>query len=227
MVIMFDKRIKRSEDSRGHHPTAGVQRQNKPRTHLCPPVCRPVIRVHGDVRRINVDALDHKTGARHGVRHHERRAAKTYEEFLVDFSFRDRGLARFRVNAFNQNRGAAAVFRTIPSKILTLEQLNAPRSSATWRSKPRGLVLVTGPTGSSKSTTLAAHGQPPQRNRIRPHPHGGRPDRVRARSEVPDQPARSGPDDAVVRGLRSKSALRGPDAILVGEMRDLKPFAWP
>jgi twitching motility protein PilT len=66
-----------------------------------------------------------------------------------------RALARFRVNAFNQNRGAGAVFRTIPSKILTLEQLNAPKIFGDLALRPRGLVLVTGPTGSGKSTTLA------------------------------------------------------------------------
>jgi twitching motility protein PilT len=74
-----------------------------------------------------------------------------------DFSFEIPNLARFRVNAFNQNRGAGAVFRTIPSKVLTLEQLNCPpRSLVTSPIKPRGMVLVTGPTGSGKSTTLAA-----------------------------------------------------------------------
>ena len=81
---------------------------------------------------------------------------KVYEENLeVDFSFEIEGLARFRVNAFNQNRGAAGVLRTIPSKILTLEQLNAPKIFGELALKPRGLVLVTGPTGSGKSTTLA------------------------------------------------------------------------
>jgi hypothetical protein len=84
----------------------------------------PMIRVHGDVRRINVPA-GAQGRARHGVRHHERRQRKHYEDTLeCDFSFEIQGLARFRVNAFNQNRGAGAVFRTIPSKILTLEQLN-------------------------------------------------------------------------------------------------------
>jgi twitching motility protein PilT len=82
---------------------------------------------------------------------------KNYEEHLeVDFSFEIPGLARFRVNVFNQDRGAAAVLRTIPSKILTLEDLNAPKIFADLAMKPRGLVLVTGPTGSGKSTTLAA-----------------------------------------------------------------------
>jgi twitching motility protein PilT len=117
----------------------------------------PMIRVHGDVRRINVDALDHK--AVHAMVYDimSDTHRKHYEEFLeVDFSFEIDGLARFRVNAFNQSRGAAAVFRTIPSKILTLEQLNAPKIFGDLALKPRGLVLVTGPTGSGKSTTLAA-----------------------------------------------------------------------
>ena len=116
-----------------------------------------MIRVHGDVRRINVDALDHK--AVHAMVYDimSDTHRKHYEEFLeVDFSFEIDGLARFRVNAFNQARGAAAVFRTIPSKILTLEQLNAPKIFGELALKPRGLVLVTGPTGSGKSTTLAA-----------------------------------------------------------------------
>jgi pilus retraction protein PilT len=82
---------------------------------------------------------------------------KDYEEFLeTDFSFEIPKLARFRVNAFNQNRGSAAVFRTIPSEILTLDDLGAPAIFKDISMHPRGIVLVTGPTGSGKSTTLAA-----------------------------------------------------------------------
>ena len=117
----------------------------------------PMIRVHGDVRRINVPNLEHKDvhGMVYDIMNDSQR--KVYEETLeVDFSFEIPNLARFRVNAFNQNRGAGAVFRTIPSKVLTLEQLNAPKIFAEIAKYPRGLVLVTGPTGSGKSTTLAA-----------------------------------------------------------------------
>ena len=117
----------------------------------------PMIRVHGDVRRINMGPLDHKTvhAMVYDIMNDHQR--KNYEEFLeLDFSFEIDGLARFRVNAFNHSRGAGAVFRTIPSQILSLEQLNAPRILAELALKPRGLVLVTGPTGSGKSTTLAA-----------------------------------------------------------------------
>ena len=117
----------------------------------------PMIRGDGDIRRINVPALEHKVvhDLVYDIMNDKQR--KDYEEFLeTDFSFEIPGLARFRVNAFNQNRGAAAVFRTIPSKILTLEDLNAPSIFKQISDNPRGVVLVTGPTGSGKSTTLAA-----------------------------------------------------------------------
>ena len=117
----------------------------------------PMIRVDGDIRRINLPALDHKEvhALIYEIMNDKQR--KDYEEFFeCDFSFEVPGVARFRVNAFNHNRGAGAVFRTIPSKILSLEQLNAPKIFAELALKPRGMVLVTGPTGSGKSTTLAA-----------------------------------------------------------------------
>ena len=116
----------------------------------------PMIRVDGDVRRINIPALDHKQvhALVYDIMSDKQR--RDYEEFLeVDFSFEIPGLARFRVNAFNQNRGAAAVFRTIPSEILTLEDLGAPKVFKELIDVPQGLILVTGPTGSGKSTTLA------------------------------------------------------------------------
>ena len=117
----------------------------------------PMIRVDGDVRRINLPPLDHKQvhSLVYDIMNDKQR--KDYEEFLeTDFSFEIPGLARFRVNAFNQNRGAAAVFRTIPSTVLSLDDLKAPAVFKEIADNPRGLVLVTGPTGSGKSTTLAA-----------------------------------------------------------------------
>ena len=137
---------------------------------------------------------------------------KHYEDTLeCDFSFEIQGLARFRVNAFNQNRGAGAVFRTIPSKILTLEQLNTPKVFADLALKPRGLVLVTGPTGSGKSTTLAAMVNHLNEQRIRPRADGRGPDRVRAREqEVPDQPARGRPAHAELQQRAALGAARGP-----------------
>ncbi|GBE10454.1 twitching mobility protein [bacterium BMS3Bbin12] len=117
----------------------------------------PMIRVDGDIRRINVPAVDHKTvhSLVYDIMNDKQR--KDYEEFLeTDFSFALPGLARFRVNVFNQNRGSGAVFRTIPTKILSLEDLGCPPIFKEVTDQPRGLVLVTGPTGSGKSTTLAA-----------------------------------------------------------------------
>jgi twitching motility protein PilT len=117
----------------------------------------PMIRVDGDVRRINLPAMEHKQvhGLIYDIMNDKQR--KDYEEFLeTDFSFEIPGLARFRVNAFNHNRGAGAVFRTIPSNVLSLEDLNAPSVFKDISDNSRGIVLVTGPTGSGKSTTLAA-----------------------------------------------------------------------
>ncbi|MBX2857540.1 MAG: type IV pilus twitching motility protein PilT [Cellvibrionaceae bacterium] len=117
----------------------------------------PMIRVDGDVRRINVPPMEHKQvhGLIYEIMNDKQR--KDFEEFLeTDFSFEVPGVARFRVNAFNQNRGSGAVFRTIPSKVLTMEELGMGHVFRDISSVPRGLVLVTGPTGSGKSTTLAA-----------------------------------------------------------------------
>lgn len=116
-----------------------------------------MIRVHGDVRRINLPAMSHKDvhGMVYDIMNDAQR--KHFEEDLeIDFSFEIPNLARFRVNAYNQQRGAGAVFRTIPTKVLTLEELNCPRIFKDIAEYPRGIVLVTGPTGSGKSTTLAA-----------------------------------------------------------------------
>ena len=117
----------------------------------------PMIRVDGDVRRVNLPAMEHKQvhALIYDIMNDKQR--KDYEEFLeTDFSFEVPGVARFRVNAFNQNRGAAAVFRTIPSKVLSMEDLGLGEVFRNIADVPRGLVLVTGPTGSGKSTTLAA-----------------------------------------------------------------------
>lgn len=117
----------------------------------------PMIRVDGDVRRINLPPMEHKDVHRliYDIMNDKQR--KDYEEFLeTDFSFDVPGVARFRVNAFTQNRGSGAVFRTIPSKVLTLEDLGMGQVFRDISMVPRGLVLVTGPTGSGKSTSLAA-----------------------------------------------------------------------
>ena len=184
----------------------------------------PMIRVHGDVRRINVEALDHKAvhAMVYDIMNDSQR--KHYEDTLeCDFSFEIQGLARFRVNAFNQNRGAGAVFRTIPSKILTLEQLGTPKVFAELALKPRGLVLVTGPTGSGKSTTLAAMVDDINENDYGhiltvedpiEFVHESKKCLVNQREVGPH---------VLSFANALKSALReDPDVILVGEMRDLE-----
>ncbi|EGG94992.1 Twitching motility protein PilT [gamma proteobacterium IMCC1989] len=117
----------------------------------------PMIRIDGDIRRINLPSMDHEQVHHliYDIMNDQQR--KDYErQFETDFSFEIPGVARFRVNAFNHNRGAGAVFRTIPSKVLSMEELGMGQVFRDISSVPRGLVLVTGPTGSGKSTTLAA-----------------------------------------------------------------------
>jgi len=117
----------------------------------------PLIRVDGDIRKINVPAMEHKEVHALIYEIMTDKQRKDYEQFMeTDFSFEVPGLARFRVNAFNQNRGAGAVFRTIPSKVLTMEELGMGPVFKQVSDLARGLVVVTGPTGSGKSTTLAA-----------------------------------------------------------------------
>ena len=183
-----------------------------------------MIRVHGDVKRINLPPMEHKEvhAMVYDIMSDTQR--KQYEEELeVDFSFEVQGLARFRVNAFNQNRGAAAVFRTIPSKVLTLEDLNAPKIFAELAMRPRGLVLVTGPTGSGKSTTLAAMIDYLNEN------EQGHILTVEDPIEFVHQSKKCLVNQREVGPMTHsfsaalRSALReDPDAILVGEMRDLE-----
>ncbi len=149
---------------------------------------------------------------------------KDFEEFLeTDFSFEVPGVARFRVNAFNQNRGAGAVFRTIPSKVLTMEELGMGEVFKRVSDVPRGLVLVTGPTGSGKSTTLAAMLDYLNNTKYHHILTIRGPDRIRPRiEEVPGQPARGASRHPRLQRSAALGAAGGPDIILVGEMRDLE-----
>ncbi|MDJ0861443.1 MAG: type IV pilus twitching motility protein PilT [Gammaproteobacteria bacterium] len=184
----------------------------------------PMIRVDGDVRRINVPPLEHKTvhDLVYDIMNDKQR--KDYEEFLeTDFSFEIPGLARFRVNAFNQNRGAGAVFRTIPSKILTLEELNCPHIFKDISDYPRGVVLVTGPTGSGKSTTLAAMVNHKNENEYGHILTIEDPIEFVHESKKCLINQREVHRDTLGFNEALRSALReDPDVILVGEMRDLE-----
>ncbi len=184
----------------------------------------PMIRVDGEIRRINLPAMEHKEVHRlvYDIMNDKQR--RDYEEFLeTDFSFEVPGIARFRVNAFTQNRGAGAVFRTIPSKVLTMDDLGMGQVFKDICEYPRGIVLVTGPTGSGKSTTLAAMIDYINERRFDhiltiedpiEFVHQSKKCLVNQREVHRDT---HGFNEAL------RSALReDPDIILVGEMRDLE-----
>ena len=184
----------------------------------------PMIRVDGDLRRLNLPALDNQQLTEllySTMSDHQRRDFEANLE--VDFSYAVPGLARFRVNCFHQDRGVGGAFRTIPDAVWTLEDLGAPPSFREIINVPRGLVLVTGPTGSGKSTTLAAmidHLNTSQAGHILTiedpieFVHQSKKCLINQREIHRDT---HGFNQAL------RSALReDPDIILVGEMRDIE-----
>ncbi|GAA3926948.1 type IV pilus twitching motility protein PilT [Litoribacillus peritrichatus] len=184
----------------------------------------PMIRVDGDMRRINVPSMDHKQvhSLIYDIMNDKQR--KDYEEFLeTDFSFEVPGVARFRVNAFNQNRGAGAVFRTIPSKVLTMDDLGMGEVFKRIADNPRGLCLVTGPTGSGKSTTLAAMIDYLNESKYKHVLTIEDPIEFVHESKRCLVNQREVHRDTLGFNEALRSALReDPDIILVGEMRDLE-----
>ena len=188
---------------------------------------QPVLRIQGELERVKYKELDNDglKGILYEIAPEDK--VKLFEETGdVDFAYEIPGLARYRANFFEQKNGVAAVFREIPSTILTCEQLGLPPIVRKLASLPRGLVLVTGPTGSGKSTTLAA---------IIDEANKTRKDHILT-VEDPIEFVHTS-DKAVINhrevGLHTRSfaaALRGalredPDIILVGEMRDLETIA--
>lgn len=184
----------------------------------------PMIRVDGDLRKINLPALSHKEVIKIIYDIMNDRQRKEYEEFLeTDFSFEMNQLARFRVNAFNQSRGAAAVFRTIPSVILSMDDLGLPSIFKDMASYSRGLVLVTGPTGSGKSTTLSAMIDYINSNRYEHILTVEDPIEFVHQSKKCLVNQREVHKDTYSFNAALRSALReDPDIILVGELRDLE-----
>lgn len=184
----------------------------------------PMIRVDGDLRKINLPSLEHKDVIKIVYDIMNDRQRKEFEEFLeTDFSFEIANLARFRVNAFNQARGAAAVFRTIPSTILSMSDLNLPPIFKEMASFSRGLVLVTGPTGSGKSTTLAAIVDFINSTRYEHILTVEDPIEFVHESKKCLVNQREVHKDTLSFNAALRSALReDPDIILVGELRDLE-----
>jgi twitching motility protein PilT len=187
----------------------------------------PLVRIHGEMRRIEGPPLENEAIHRmiYDILNDEQR--KTYEEHLeIDFSFALGEYGRFRVNVFKQNRGDAAVFRTIPNTIPTFEELGLPKILMDLSRLEKGLVLVTGPTGSGKSTTLAAmldlvntelkgHVITIEDPIEFVHP---------CKSCLVNQRELGPHTHSFANALRS--ALReDPDVILVGEMRDLETIS--
>jgi twitching motility protein PilT len=190
--------------------------------HLSPGL-PPMVRVNGEVRRLNLPELD--SSAVHDMIYSVMNDGqrKIYEESLeCDFSFEIPQLARFRANVLVEHRGTGAVLRTIPSKVLSLDDLNAPKVFRTLAELPRGLVLVTGATGSGKSTTLAAmvdHVNQTQHGHIVTvedpieFVHVSKNCLVRQRE--------LGPHTLSFANALRAALREDPDVLLVGELRDL------
>lgn len=184
----------------------------------------PMIRVDGEMRRLNEAVMGHREVYRLIQGSMTETQQQVWEQsHECDYSFSVESLSRFRVNAFMQTRGASAAFRVVPSRVKTLDELEAPAVFRQIAREPNGLVLVTGPTGTGKSTTLAAMVDDVNRNQ-------------KAHILTIEDPIEfvHTPMNCMVNqrelgehthsvSAALRSALReDPDVILVGEMRDLE-----
>ncbi|MDQ6967546.1 MAG: type IV pilus twitching motility protein PilT [Mariprofundaceae bacterium] len=187
----------------------------------------PMIRIYGDMTRIKMPALEDRVvqAMIYDIMNDTQR--KMFEEHLeLDFSFALGDIARFRVNVFKQNNGMSAVFRVIPTEVFTLDQLKCPEIFQAIAMMPRGICLVTGPTGSGKSTTLAA--MMDYRNENEKGHIITIEDPIefvhQSKSCLISQREKGPHTHSFANAL--KSALReDPDVILVGEMRDLETIS--
>ena len=187
----------------------------------------PMIRIHGDMTKIKMPAIEAREvqSMIYDIMNDQQR--KVFEETLeLDFSFALGDIARFRVNCFFQHRGMSAVFRVIPTEILSLEQLKAPEIFKSIAMMPRGICLVTGPTGSGKSTTLA--GMINYRN----EQEKGHILTIEDPIEFVHQSKNSlisqrelGPHTKSFANSLKAALREDPDVILVGEMRDLETIS--
>jgi len=187
----------------------------------------PMIRIHGDMTKIKMPELDDRIvqSMVYDIMNDEQR--KVFEEkFELDFSFALGDIARFRVNVFKQNRGLSAVFRNIPTEVMSLEKLRCPDIFKEISMLPRGICLVTGPTGSGKSTTLAAMMD------YRNQEEKGHILTVEDPIEFVHQTKSSlisqrelGPHTKSFANALKAALREDPDVILVGEMRDLETIA--
>jgi twitching motility protein PilT len=183
-----------------------------------------MIRVDGELHRTNLPSLTHQQVHSLIYQIMNNKQKKDFEQFLdIDFSFSVPDVARFRANIFHQNRGYAAVFRTIPTQILSLEQLGMGDVFRNISLQPRGLVLVTGPTGSGKSTSMAAMVDCINKNR---------PDHILTIEDPIEFVHQSNKSlinqrqmhrDTLNFDQALRSALReDPDVLVIGELRDLQ-----